>query len=1170
MSWNSMQDGRYTKTYVSISGVDYTEEMMGFKMESDIEGESKSSVFGSINVENLEFTINGKLPNYEQEYAEIKFGLYTRNLVFGEEVPYTVREYSSFVITEQEYDDKSDETKFKAMTDVRALDEKVTIPLASTTNEVINGTLKAGESVVLPSLNLPIADTSDKYYERRMDLYQDIAAITGTYIDVEYIDGDLRYVFRDFGRKASQSALDSLEGFIQDGSSIYKDFSVVSGDHYSTTLEVRNTGQGQATISFEGFGSHTIEAGQYKVINFIGQATKNTYRLTLSGDIDIIAYSQPSEVPVFELEIGETMAPIDTVHLRYPSGDNVSLGDESSGIVFEDIEIIKDRREELLPDILGRIQGMSYTDYDVEYPGDPFIRIGEIVTVADKDGLYHDVYVTASTLEDNGAWQGKLSAKIVDLEAVETNYVGTYDKAISETGIKVDKVSQEIDLVVRNVGDQDDKIAAIRTEVESVVVEVGKISTSNNLIGSLDVGLNTYDMWDFREIEGRKFPIVQSLNIKNNGQYEVTINHLHTVQPNQYLEYYEEVPSYIGIGVLDIRGQYMDIEVDTPHIGYVGENLLPLPHDFTNFDMTKGSSDPSVGNMIPNGNLTTAIPMSKFSGDTGTVTSTVGSIKIDTNPKTNWVSVELGDISRVGRNLWVRLEGWFQTSGFPRPSLSGLMLTLEGEPNTYVDIPLDTSNLTSGNFVFEEEIYVGLIEANTVTVSLRYQENAGGVSLDLNHIRLSPYQLGGGGAELIQLPNGKSRIVSGSIPSQVYYSMSVPERSDFGTPMFEDLSIVSTLPMNSTFMVSMSRKSLSTRQMSFGTPGIAIPHGLAYIVPDNEYSFNTMRVAGTHAFTVHTLEYNKEMELLLERSHLLGDGLAYEYFTFMPTEETYWVGLEIETHEGVSVGNPLVLADMMITRGNPSAYKENIGDFKAASEARFQVLDDRINSTVEEVSIQDGKWVNIISEITQAAREIKISAESIKFEGMVTANNNVEIRTDGTIKAVNALFENATISGKLRSGSVGNWLIDGDIVSQNGKLRLDGANGNIEFNDVILQAQSTELWQGLRMKDATDASGGLYLTVFGNRSQVAYIEAGDPGNITSIGKTQLGDGLVMLGIGDNNMAGLYVDSYNDGTFVSGKLGLRADFVRSKYYDFGTGTFELSVDSNGFVKGRLMR
>ena len=496
MSWNSMQDGRYTKTYVSISGVDYTEEMMGFKMESDIEGESKSSVFGSINVENLEFTINGKLPNYEQEYAEIKFGLYTRNLVFGEEVPYTVREYSSFVITEQEYDDKSDETKFKAMTDVRALDEKVTIPLVYTTNEVINGTLKEGESVVLPSLNLPIEDTSDKYYERRMDLYQDIAAITGTYIDVEYIDGNLRYVFRDFGRKASQSALDSLEGFIQDGSSIYKDFSVVSGDHYSTTLEVRNTGQGQATISFEGFGSHTIEAGQYKVINFIGQATKNTYRLTLSGDIDIIAYSQPSEVPVFELEIGETMAPIDTVHLRYPSGDNVSLGDESSGIVFEDIEIIKDRREELLPDILGRIQGMSYTDYDVEYPGDPFIRIGEIVTVADKDGLYHDVYVTASTLEDNGAWQGKLSAKIVDLEAVETNYVGTYDKEITKTNIVVDKVNQVIDATVQKTNEQGQQLGQFRIELDEISQTVSNIDTTNNVIPNFQ-GYNGYKGWSW-------------------------------------------------------------------------------------------------------------------------------------------------------------------------------------------------------------------------------------------------------------------------------------------------------------------------------------------------------------------------------------------------------------------------------------------------------------------------------------------------------------------------------------------------------------------------------------------------------------------------------------------------------------------------------------------------
>lgn len=62
----------------------------------------------------------------------------------------------------------------------------------------------------------------------------------------------------------------------------------------------------------------------------------------------------------------------------------------------------------------------------------------------------------------------------------------------------------------------------------------------------------------------------------------------------------------------------------------------------------------------------------------------------------------------------------------------------------------------------------------------------------------------------------------------------------------------------------------------------------------------------------------------------------------------------------------------------------------------------------------------IISSINQSAEEIKISANKITLEGIITANNNFKILSDGSMEAVNGKF-NGTINAS--KGTVGGWEI---------------------------------------------------------------------------------------------------------------------------------------------------
>lgn len=80
----------------------------------------------------------------------------------------------------------------------------------------------------------------------------------------------------------------------------------------------------------------------------------------------------------------------------------------------------------------------------------------------------------------------------------------------------------------------------------------------------------------------------------------------------------------------------------------------------------------------------------------------------------------------------------------------------------------------------------------------------------------------------------------------------------------------------------------------------------------------------------------------------------------------------------------------------------------------------------------------IISIINQTAETIKIQASKIKFEGLVTANSNFKILTDGSIEA-----NNAEISGRVtaNSGAIGGWQLTSSLI----QYRPDSSNNNSRF-----------------------------------------------------------------------------------------------------------------------------
>lgn len=110
-------------------------------------------------------------------------------------------------------------------------------------------------------------------------------------------------------------------------------------------------------------------------------------------------------------------------------------------------------------------------------------------------------------------------------------------------------------------------------------------------------------------------------------------------------------------------------------------------------------------------------------------------------------------------------------------------------------------------------------------------------------------------------------------------------------------------------------------------------------------------------------------------------------------------------------------------------------------------LSSRITQNATDITSKVSKG-SIISTINQSAESVSISASKIKLEGLVTANNNFKILTDGSIET-----KNANVSGKITTskGDIAGWNIDSNAIYKN---QYDSAS-NKTYSAAVRSGTST-------------------------------------------------------------------------------------------------------------------
>lgn len=92
------------------------------------------------------------------------------------------------------------------------------------------------------------------------------------------------------------------------------------------------------------------------------------------------------------------------------------------------------------------------------------------------------------------------------------------------------------------------------------------------------------------------------------------------------------------------------------------------------------------------------------------------------------------------------------------------------------------------------------------------------------------------------------------------------------------------------------------------------------------------------------------------------------------------------------------------------------------------------NLIATKVSQTDFNGNTISSLINQTATTIKIQAQKIQLEGLVTANNNFKVLLDGSIEAVNGKFSGNINGGTINIGSRFSVDASGNLVASNATL----------------------------------------------------------------------------------------------------------------------------------------
>lgn len=157
-------------------------------------------------------------------------------------------------------------------------------------------------------------------------------------------------------------------------------------------------------------------------------------------------------------------------------GDNVIAQTQQTGTIqyvrdnpFWDL---REDIDEILEEALADVEGTTINQFECNWRGNFLLEIGDMIFLFDSlRGDYFSSYLLNDTFEYNGAMQQNSKWHYSGDNETETNPSSLGD-ILKQTFAKVDKINKQIDIVVSHVQQNQNSIAQIQLDAESIKMSV--------------------------------------------------------------------------------------------------------------------------------------------------------------------------------------------------------------------------------------------------------------------------------------------------------------------------------------------------------------------------------------------------------------------------------------------------------------------------------------------------------------------------------------------------------------------------------------------------------------------------------------------------------------------------------------------------------------------------
>lgn len=154
-------------------------------------------------------------------------------------------------------------------------------------------------------------------------------------------------------------------------------------------------------------------------------------------------------------------------------GDNIYIGEAGHTQVIWDnpFLILRDDIADLLELIGSKVIGTTMIPYSLDWRGNPFYEIGDLLEITTVKGEVKEVYYLGDTLVYSGGLKAKSEWEASDSGNIEGSPT-SLGETLKQTTARVDKVNNQIELIAKDTAELQEQSARLLIDSENILLEV--------------------------------------------------------------------------------------------------------------------------------------------------------------------------------------------------------------------------------------------------------------------------------------------------------------------------------------------------------------------------------------------------------------------------------------------------------------------------------------------------------------------------------------------------------------------------------------------------------------------------------------------------------------------------------------------------------------------------